>query len=182
MALRDPQMQLTHNDLPVFSVWLFEAALQTLIHQFKYEQHRRIGPWLGRALAEAALQVDEIRDAEVLVPVPLHRRRQADRGFNQSELLAQGMSSRMPGCRLCRPLRRVRYTQVQATLSREERLRNVKGAFALRPSGAEFVAGKMVVLVDDVFTTGSTLAECARVLLDAKPRKILAVTACRARD
>ncbi len=182
LELQSPRITTTADDLPVFSAWLFDDTVQAVIHHLKYHQHFSIGPWLGQKLAGAALQEGMLQDADMLVPVPLHRRRYAERGFNQSEKLVQGMRSVLPSAVPFQALRRVRYTRTQATLTREERLQNVQGAFELRPSAIEAMAGRRVVLVDDVLTTGSTLTECARVLQTAEPSRIMALTVCRARD
>ena len=115
-----------------------------------------ISEFMGSSGAE---YFDEIA---VIVPVPLHRRRFAERGFNQAEQIAECL-----GVCLGKPvenlLRRTRYTEKQAGLKREARLKNVQSAFAISKSIYE-VKNKSVLLVDDVFTTGSTMQECARVL------------------
>jgi ComF family protein len=100
-------------------------------------------------------------DIDAIVPVPLHPRRHAERGFNQAELIAH-IAADFIGKPVATTLRRTRYTENQAKLPKEEREKNIAGAFA-RHRGAD-AAGKRVLLVDDVYTTGATMQECARVL------------------
>jgi ComF family protein len=106
-----------------------------------------------------------LRDADVLVPVPLHGTRLFRRRFNQSALLARGISARTGLPVLPDALVRHRSTRSQGGLSRGQRIRNVAGAFRLRPGRAERMADRHVLLIDDVLTTGATANACARVLL-----------------
>jgi predicted amidophosphoribosyltransferase len=117
---------------------------------------------------------DLLTAVEVVVPVPLHRRRQLERGFNQAEVLARGL-----GPPICHAVRRARDTAPQVGLSGEARLDNLRDAFALT-SAARQVSGRRVALVDDVLTTGATVAACAEVLAAAHPQAIVAITAARA--
>ncbi|TWA71512.1 ComF family protein [Azospirillum brasilense] len=131
------------------------------------------GAWMARAGAEL------LADADLLAPVPLHRLRLFRRRYNQAALLAQA-AGRQAG----RPvvpdlLVRRRSTPSQGGLDRSGRRRNVKGAFAVRPGLEPRVAGKRIVLVDDVLTTGATLSECARVLLRAGAERVDALTLAR---
>lgn len=126
---------------------------------------------------------DLLAGIDVAVPVPLHRSRQRERGFNQAELLAR----RLP-LPVANMLVRTRATVSQIDLPAEKRQRNVRGAFALKGGQSNFFPflGKSltvplsVLLVDDVATTGATLNECARVLLEAGAREVRALTAARA--
>jgi len=126
-------------------------------------------------LLTAALPAEEAVDA--VVPVPLHWRRRWQRGFNQSELLARGMA-RERGIPLIRALRRVRHTDTQAGLSRTARRGNVAAAFRARHERA--IAGKRVLLIDDVMTTGSTAAACAHILRRAGAARVVLLTVARA--
>ncbi len=114
----------------------------------------------------------------VFVPVPLHRKRRRERGFNQAEALASALG-RLTGRPVeKRALRRVADIPPQTTMGRAERMANVRGAFrVVRP---ERIRGRVVVLVDDVFTTGSTLGECARELRGAGAADVRALTVARA--
>lgn len=113
---------------------------------------------------------------DYIVPVPLHPRRFAERGFNQAELISHAVS-RVCGVPVADMLKRSRYTHQQARLSKHERAENVKDAFCEGIQNT--LGGKAIILVDDVFTTGSTLQECARVLKDAGAREVVGFTIAR---
>lgn len=155
-----------------------------LMHAYKYGRQIH----LHRELATLAEETwDDPRIASqtdppwVLVPVPLHWRRQHWRWFNQSYEIARTLA-RARGLRFAHPLRRIRYTRQQTLLSRAERLSNLRGAFRLsrRERRHPTVAGQPVLLIDDVFTTGSTAEECARVLRnDGGAEKVVVLTVLR---
>ena len=150
----------------------YEGILREVIHALKYDGRRSVGPGLSRIMVRQA--ADLLDGAELVVPVPLHCTRQRERGFNQSEILARGFD--MP---VCRSLRRTRSTRPQVDLTAHERHLNVADAFALSARAAAEVPGRVVVLVDDVTTTGATLDACAQVLLAAGAREVRAITAAR---
>jgi len=146
--------------------------MKEIIHALKYERRRSISPRLGALMRESGAPL--LRDATIVVPVPLHPRREYERGFNQAEDLAMHL-----GPPVMKLLTRVRHTQSQIDLPKNQRQQNVKGAFAFTDPGSRFPVPGMVVLVDDVSTTGSTLEACARVLKDAGVKEVRAVTAAR---
>ena len=150
----------------------YEGTLRELIHLYKYGCMRPLGKPLGRLLA-LALPRDQSFDA--VVAVPLHWRRQWDRGFNQSELLARSIA-RSWGIPLAHAVRRRRATRAQAGLSNNRRRKNVAGAFVAR-GGA--VRGLRLVLVDDVMTTGATASACASVLKRAGAQSVTLLTLAR---
>jgi len=152
----------------------YEGALRELIHLYKYGRVQTLAKPLGDLLA-AALPREERFDA--VTAVPLHWRRQWQRGFNQSELLARIVAARY-GIGVVRALRRVRSTKAQAGLSNTRRRENVAGAFECR-RGARALQGKRILLIDDVMTTGSTAASCARVLKSAGAAKVSLLTVAR---
>jgi ComF family protein len=157
------------------SIGYFEGSLREAVHQFKYRPCRSLGRPLGEWMAANVRMVTAI---DVVMPVPLHKKRLRERGFNQALLLAHRMSEahRLPYC--CDNLYRVRPTRPQVELTGAERVRNVAGAFALRQP--EEVRDRTVVLVDDVFTSGATMNECARVLKDVGAARVIAFTLARA--
>lgn len=142
------------------SAYVYGGPSRDLVHALKYGHLTALAPLMGRAVAEAAALLPERPD--VVVPVPLHRRRQRERGYNQSALLAREVARRL-GVPLAEALVRRRPTRPQAsTLSAEERRGNVQDAFSCaRPY---LIAGFVVVLIDDVATTGATLTACATEL------------------
>jgi ComF family protein len=152
----------------------YEGTLRELIHLYKYGGIRTLWQPLAGLLA-AALPLDESFDA--VTPVPLHWRRRWQRGFNQSELLAREIARRR-GVPVVAALRRVRPTRTQAALSNTERRRNVAAAFGCR-RGAQTLPGRRVLLIDDVMTTGSTAAACARALKQAGAAKVVLLTLAR---
>ncbi|MCP4846320.1 MAG: ComF family protein [Verrucomicrobiaceae bacterium] len=137
---------------------------------------------LGK-LAESALDDPRIGGGKgwLLVPVPLHRRRKRERGYNQATEIASAIS-RTRTLPMCRALHRTRYTSSQAQLTRKERLGNLHGAFALRPSLSvhSVIKGARILLIDDMFTTGATADACAKVLREeGKAEKVVVATLAR---
>lgn len=164
----------------VRAVGPFDDVLRDIVHGLKFQGRRTLAGRLGPLLREAA--GDLLDDADAVVPVPLHPWRHWRRTYNQADLLAITL-----GRPLWHVLRRRRATPPQTALDRQARRANVRHAFALggwTPGGARRaqrqVAGRRLVLVDDVLTTGATLEACAQVLLDAGARDVRAVTVARA--
>jgi len=153
---------------------LFEGSLREAIHVFKYRPLQSLGKHLSRWMAG---QVRMTIPLDMAMPVPLHKKRLRLRGFNQALLLAQGVSERFSIPLNYDNLVRTRYTRPQVELSGRERTENVRGAFNLiRP---EEVREKRILLIDDVFTTGATMNECAKVLKDAGAESVTVLTLAR---
>lgn len=150
------------------SLWVFDkqSTLQKVQHALKYENRPRYGLALGKLLGRAYSV--EYPDPDGVIPIPLHRLRHLERGYNQSEMLARGVASALE-CP-CRPelLSRPRPTRSQTGLSREERWKNVRDAF----SAESECAGGQWLIVDDVLTTGSTAMAVAQSLLDRGARSL----------
>lgn len=150
-----------------FAHFTDEGLLQHLLHRLKYGGRKSVGTYLGEQTAhalKAALWVNEI---EAVVPVPLHPRKETKRGYNQSALIASGLSKVLEVPTYENALVRTRHTGSQAkTKSREERVLNVKDAFLLHPKVR--LDGRHVLLVDDVLTTGATLESASRPLLSVR--------------
>ena len=160
----------------------YEGGLRELIHLLKYDQVRPAANVLGRMLAEAISDLQPLfGDLPVLlVPVPLYKRKFRQRGFNQAEVIARAALKLLPGSRLhlsCDTLERKRETQSQIGLSRHQRRENMRGAFGVWAHSE--IAGQQILLVDDVFTTGATVSECARVLRRAGGSKVYVATVAR---
>ena len=149
-----------------------EGAFQKIVHSLKYSGDRKIGLELGRRIG-ARMVAEGIR-ADFLVPIPLHKRKQRERGYNQSELIARGC-----GERTAMPVRidliaRKKFTQTQTALTLLQRRENMEGAFE---ACSMEVKGRSIVLIDDVMTTGSTILSCAHVLRNAGAARIIAASA-----
>lgn len=159
----------------------YDGGLRELIHLLKYNGVRPAANVLGRMLAEAIEDLQpHFSDGEVLVvPVPLHARKLRQRGFNQSEFIARAaIKLKTSGFRLsAHLLERCRETTSQIGLSRHQRRENIRGAF--RVAKPDEVGGREVLVVDDVFTTGTTVSECARILRRAGASNIYVATVAR---
>lgn len=151
---------------PVFgegrSLLVLKGPVRRLIYTLKYQRGRHVLADIGRLIRSNSHFTDFL-DGGCLVPVPLHPRKQRERGFNQSLLLARQMAAAVPGVRVADMLRRIRYTPSQTRMDRALREKNVKNAFALRRATTLDLSVRYI-LVDDVFTTGATLNACAVVL------------------
>jgi ComF family protein len=160
------------------SVGRYEGTLLTVTHHFKYRERTGIGKVLGGIMADFTAGIWDMKVFDRIVPVPLHRKRLRKRGFNQSVILAREISKRfdipLDFASLCREV----FTPPQVGLNRKARATNVHGAFAVRRP--ERIAGRRILLVDDVYTTGSTLSECARVLIRAGAEAVAVLTLARA--
>lgn len=151
-----------------------------LVHQFKLAGRPELGTDLAGLCAETLRRDDRFRQLldPVLIPVPLHCSRLRSRGYNQALEIALPLAQEL-GFPCQTALTRVLATDRQATLTRKQRLANLKQAFRLA-TAAESLTGRDLILIDDVFTTGSTAHACARVLRTAKPRAIVVLSVLRA--
>jgi ComF family protein len=149
----------------------YEGVLRAIVHALKYDGRRSLAAPLAERMRERGNWV--LQDAVAVVPVPLHSSRRRQRGFNQAADLARHI-----GLPVAPILRRVRATADQTTLAAGQRHGNVRGAFAAtRDAGA--LSGRIVVVIDDVSTTGATLEACARPLLESGIAEVRALTAAR---
>jgi ComF family protein len=154
------------------------VSIEPLLYALKYGNMPSIGRELGRELGEL-MRFRGMTDFDALVPVPLHAARVRERGYNQSEEIAKGLASVLnipvkSGC-----LKRLRYTQSQTLLSADERKINLANVFSALHA-KEQVQGKVILLTDDVITTGSTLNACADALLQAGAKRVEAATLIKA--
>lgn len=152
-------------------------VVREFIHRFKYERQYHLRHQLA-AWAAAGLDDDRIRAQafDAFVPVPLHPARRREREFNQAEVIAR-LLSRRTGVPMRDAIQRTRFTTTQTRLDRHERMENLRGAFRVRHPAV--VQDRHLILVDDVFTTGSTVEECARVLREAGAASVRALTVAR---
>jgi competence protein ComFC len=153
------------------------GVVRDLIHRLKYqgELHLRhpLAGWLAQGLADPRITAAPF---DAIVPVPLHSTRRREREFNQAEVLARLLSAKA-GAPMLDCLRRIRNTVTQTRLDRHERMENLRNAFQMRKTAR--VNGKHLLLVDDVFTTGSTADECARVLKKSGAATVRVMTVAR---
>lgn len=159
------------------SLFVFEKdkEFQTLIHTLKYDGKLYVGKFLGQLIAVELKEKLQSWNCDIIIPVPLHPVKRAERGYNQSDFIAKGISSILKIPVSTKILKRKRFTQSQTTMTLTERKENIEGAFSLR-NGVS-VTGKKIILLDDVITTGATISECGRVLLNAGAEKVFALSA-----
>jgi ComF family protein len=156
-----------------YSFGQYEGPLRKLIQIFKYGKVESLAEPLSALLARA---IPRDQNFDVVIAMPMHWRKQWERGFNQAELLARPIAKRY-GLKLATNLRRKRYTAPQAGLSETQRRQNLKGSLAVaRPAE---MAGKRVLLIDDVFTTGATLRAATEALKSAGAARVGALTLAR---
>lgn len=160
-----------------FSIYVFEKdkELQSIIHALKYNQRFLTGKFLGMQTGRCLDSVFKQWGINLIIPVPLHSLKKAERGYNQSLYLTKGISKELkipfnPGI-----LKRIRFTNTQTTLTLKERKENVGGAFKVLHR--EKIKGRNILLVDDVITTGATISECGKVLLNTGANKVYAASA-----
>jgi ComF family protein len=169
------------RDAPAFAraraVFRYDEASRNLILAFKHADRIHAAPAFGQWLARAGGEL--LQTADIVAPVPLHWLRLAWRRYNQAALIARAAAD--AAGRRCVPdlLVRQRRTPSQGELGRAERRRNVRRAFAVHPRYVATVAGTRILLVDDVFTTGATVEECARTLLAAGAAAVDVLTLAR---
>ena len=163
---------------PVFekgrTVFLYRSLGKTLVQELKYHNAKYL---LGdfKRLIHAAADLPEFLKDTILVPVPLHPRKNRERGFNQSDLLARCVAKTIGNLPVENLLARIVDTSTQTRLSRENRIKNMQKAFALK-EGADIKPEQIYVVVDDVFTTGATLNACCAVLRQAGARQLRVLT------
>jgi ComF family protein len=169
------------NELPfdgLVSVFKFNNVIQVLIHNLKYNEFKKIGKFLGKFLAERLSHYNFISDIDFVVPVPLHKVKKRERGFNQSFLIAKEVSNQLHipiGEGL---IIRKEYTKTQIKLNREEREKNVGNAFFVKRP--DLVEGRKILLIDDVLTTGSTMKSMTKTLKESGAGKVYASSLARA--
>jgi ComF family protein len=158
----------------------FDEISRALVHALKYGDRLDLGPMMGRWLSHAGCEL--LAEADALVPVPLHWRRNWARRFNQSATLAAAVSAASGVPIAAGALKRVKATAQQVGLTRSERAANVQGAFRVPQEGKAVVVGRRLVLVDDVLTSGATVEGCARALLRAGAANVDVLVFARVAD
>lgn len=153
--------------------YIKDSKYQNIIHRLKYEGKRNIGTEMGRMFG-TTLTTTPFSSADIVIPVPLHRKKLHQRGFNQSELIAEGIAEKLGIPMVPGLIERIRYSATQTSRSRYERWENVEGIFQVRRP--QSLSGKHVLLVDDVVTTGSTLEACSNEILKVKGTSVSIAT------
>jgi competence protein ComFC len=162
----------------VRSGFVYDGPMRNAIQRFKYSGEYKRGYDLGDRLAERVSELLPRHPIDLIVPIPLHTRRYRSRGFNQSLILAEriGTVAKVPAGE---PLARKKNTYPQVRLTAEQRLENLNRAFEVVPEAKLEIQGKSLLLVDDVMTTGATLAAAALALQDAGAAAVYGVTLAR---
>jgi ComF family protein len=162
---------------------VYDDPLRSVVKQFKYHRRWPLGEWLTDRLLEQPRTQSLLEEIDLIVPVPLHRKRHFLRGYNQARVIAARIG-KTTGKKLIEPLKRTRNTEQQTSLTQKDRHTNVRDAFALL-EGKE-IKGKRILVVDDVLTTGATLGAVGRTLLSGEPAAlcgmVLGVADPRKRD
>ena len=162
---------------PLRAAIVYDEASQPMVLRFKFADATHCAPTFASWMARAG--ADVLQDADWLVPVPLHPWRLLMRRYNQAGLLAGALSRRCGVPEAPLALRRTKRTTPQSRLSRAQRTRNVRGAFAVAPAWRDRLRGKRIVLIDDVSTTGATLSACAATLKSCAVADISSITLAR---
>lgn len=157
----------------------YETSVRWMIRRLKYQQQLSVARTLGQLMANVLMPVLSARPAQLpdlIVPVPLHRSRIAERGYNQAVELARPIARALRIPLALNVARRIRATDYQSRLDAERRARNLQGAFSVKPC----VQGKTIAIIDDVMTTGHTVATLAQALLDAGASRVVVWAVARA--
>jgi ComF family protein len=154
-----PEIVAIHS----FLLFTKKGKVQKLLHALKYKKNKEVGIKLGSMFGQEMLSAGWLPDAGLIISVPLHKKKRELRGYNQSDMLAEGFSNATGIPWSATALERVKHTATQTGKSKTERQENVKGVFSAR----EPISHKHVIIIDDVLTTGATLEECVQTLKSA---------------
>lgn len=158
----------------LYSLWLFDENFQNIVHELKYNNCRSLGLKMGQRMGDHLKNIKIPLDECILVPVPLHAIKKRERGYNQSELIAKGISEITKIPVVTNLVKRIKNTATQTKMNKKERIENMHRAFVAQ---SEIVA-KTVIIVDDVYTTGTTINSVAEAMKNKKGNlKIIAYTA-----
>lgn len=162
------------------TIAFYESALQQAIHLFKFEKRTSLAKPLTQLTIKHFPNDCNIDEYDFIFPIPIHKKRLRERGFNQATLLAKGIAKNVGVEVVTDALVRYRNTSPQSNLDREARQTNIIGAFELQKK--EVVRDKRILVLDDVYTTGATVREAVKVLWDADPVEVDVLTLARALD
>jgi ComF family protein len=167
------------SDLVSCFVFEKEGPFQDIAHALKYKEYKSLGVELGICIGEALKERN--LGIDILIPVPLHRIKQRERGYNQSEFIARGIAAVTGNPVVSNAVRRIRHTTSQTKLTLEERRKNMDHAFETIPCSTNILSGKKCLLVDDVITSGATTNSCAQMLHSAGAAIVIAASAALAK-
>jgi ComF family protein len=166
---------------PYFSyaraVFSYEDIILNAIHQFKYKSNISTGEMLASFMADFSFPDIDFNDYSLIIPVPLHVKRLRERGFNQSLMLARAIGKKRLIPVNFSLLKKHKFTLTQTGSNKKERKQNIKGAFEV--SEKKIITGKNMIIIDDVYTTGATVNECAKTLIKAGAKKVSVLTLAR---
>lgn len=151
----------------------YEGDIKRAIYDFKYNGKDHMYKLFGKIMVESIVESD-LEHVDVIVPIPLFKDRENKRGFNQAGLLAKYIAEDLDIKLDTKSLSRIKQTKAQNKLNRNERMKNIAGAFTLKDKFA--FEQKIILLIDDIYTTGSTVDECAKLLLENGAKEIFAAT------
>ena len=175
---KDEERSFRGEQVLAASAYGYEGIAAELTRKLKYQSDRMAAAVLAEGMARRFALMPALRTAEVCVAVPSYPRQAARRGYAQAQVLCDAFTAVTGLAQAAEALRRVRYAKSQVGIGREERKKQIGGAFVCVDEKA--VRDRCVLVVDDVLTTGATVCECARMLYAAGARRVLAITACRA--
>lgn len=146
------------------------SVIQNLIHELKYKRNRKAGLYLGNLIGESLAGSNRFSDVDMLVPLPLFPKKQFRRGYNQAEVLCEGITQVFKKPVLVKNVTRIVHTETQTKKGRVERWENVEKSFAVKDAAS--LQGKHILLVDDVITTGATMEACGAEILKVNGTKL----------
>ncbi len=160
------------------SVFHFNKIIQNLIHEFKYNEMKKVSQYLGKLTEEYLNRFQPFEHVDIITPIPLHKVKKRSRGFNQSEYLTREIADQMKWKHIPNLILRKKFTETQTKLTKKQRRVNVSDAFKLNPKFD--VKNKNILIVDDVFTTGATINSASNLLRNNGVNKIYVLTIARA--
>jgi ComF family protein len=162
------------NDFAAAFIFESDKAIHDVVHSLKYQKRFGAGVFLGDLAADVLQDKILSWQADLILPVPLHILKKAERGFNQSYFIAKGFSKKLGLELKSGVIKRIKFTETQTHLNSIDRKANIRDAFKLK--NRKTIKNKNIILVDDVVTTGSTINECARILKEGGASKVFALS------
>jgi ComF family protein len=163
------------NEFRSCFIFFENSVIQKIIHHLKYDQNFHAAKYLGKLIFETFSEIIDGWEADIIIPVPLHKLRQAERGYNQAEEIARELSNKTGISVKSKLLRRTKHTSSQTSLNLIDRKNNIADAFDLK--NKKMISGKRIILIDDVITTGATISECGSLLKSNGADKLFALSA-----